>query len=452
VTEIPLPEEPMSPQPDEKLRELTSQSWNLELVISGAAMFAILQLPDLLDVVFDYFRFNLLSHATGMLALLPSLVYSMMKASCYVLFAAFLTNFVMRAFWVGLVGLLSVYPTGIHYNRIPFVSRYAQEQMSDELGSLQNYIIRLDRRCNIVFAVSFLFVFFLITVAMVYTVSIIGYSFIRPLIADEYMSMVKVLALLPVIGYFVAAIILSLPAVRANPRGARLQYKFSTLLQRLYWGLSRPSSFILNTFYSHIPAKKMLRMTGLMALLFIVTMTVSFLTDLSRQNERIYTVINGRHLFSSSVDSLFVTADTYDNLRSEGKYIETAAIQSDVIREPFVRLYVAYPKSLDMLLTAISKEPVWDDNKSTTEKRRNYATWSNAQINSLVQVSVNDSIYTNPGLLFTIREKPRQQGWQTLLLPKNLKSGRNTLRITIQPPKEGELVEIANIPFWYVAE
>ncbi|CAN5402260.1 hypothetical protein BH09BAC4_BH09BAC4_48620 [soil metagenome] len=44
-----------------------------------------------------------------MQGLFPSMAYSMMKAICYVLFIAFLTNFVMRGFWVGLVGLLAVW-------------------------------------------------------------------------------------------------------------------------------------------------------------------------------------------------------------------------------------------------------------------------------------------------------------------------------------------------------
>ncbi|CAN5402345.1 hypothetical protein BH09BAC4_BH09BAC4_48630 [soil metagenome] len=49
MSQVPATNEPLLPEQEEKLRELTTQSWNLELVISGAALFAVLQLPDLLD-------------------------------------------------------------------------------------------------------------------------------------------------------------------------------------------------------------------------------------------------------------------------------------------------------------------------------------------------------------------------------------------------------------------
>ena len=451
MTEEPLQKEPLLPQQEEKLRDLTSQSWNLELVISGAALFAVLQLPDLLDTAFDYFRFNILNHTNGVIGVLPLLVFSMMKSICYVLFVAFLTNFVMRAFWVGLVGLLSVYPTGVHYDRIPYSSKYAQEQMSRKFGSLENYIIKLDRRCNIVFAVAFLFTFFFILIGMGYLVAILGYTFIRPLIPEEYMPIVKVLGYILAGSYFLAAIVLSLPAVRATPGGARLNYKFSTALQFLFWGLARPSSYITNTFYSHIPSKKMLRNMAIMMIVFTGLMFVNMFIDLSRINQRI-APFNSRHLFTSRVDSLFIDASTYDNQRTEGQYVGTASIQADIIREPFVRLYIAYPKAMDTLLTEIVKEPVWDESKPLTERRRKYAVWSNEQINNLIQIHINDSLYKNPGLLFSMHDKPRQHGWQTVLLPTNLKTGRNTLRISIQPKSPAKPVEIASIPFWYAAE
>jgi hypothetical protein len=140
ATETNLPA--LQPEQQAKLRELTAQSWNLELAISGVAMFAILQLPDALDQVFDYLRFNLMSHTNGFQGMLPSLAYSIMKVMCYVLFGAFMANFVMRAFWVGLVGLLAVYPSGIHYDRIPFSTPYAQKRLAQDLGPLDGYIMR----------------------------------------------------------------------------------------------------------------------------------------------------------------------------------------------------------------------------------------------------------------------------------------------------------------------
>ena len=451
MTQAPTPNESLLPEQEEKLRELTTQSWNLELVISGAALFAVLQLPDLLDAAFDYFRYNLLTQTAGMQGLFPTMAYSMMKAICYVLFIAFLMNFVMRGFWVGLVGLLAVYPTGIHYDRIPFSTKYAQDRMAAKLGSLDAYIMRLDRRCNTVFAVAFLFVLILIIVAFSYLLTVLVYSFLRPLIPTQYWQGVKLTAWVLMAGYVLTSIVLSLPRVKAHPRGVSLHYRFTELSKLLFFGLYRPFAFILNTFYSHLSYQKILRTIALMTGVFIVLIIVEFFADFARLDRRAVSV-NRRHLYSARLDSLYISPSAYDNQRADGQYIEVASIQEDVIRDPYIRLFIAYPKALDTLLTRLAPEPVWNDTLPRNEKRQRFAKWSNQQVNRLIHIGINDSLYRNPDLLFTMRDAPQQRGWQTVLLPTNLKMGKNTLRISIQTDSSAKGEEIVTIPFWYIPE
>lgn len=459
-TPLPPPEQTApEPQPivlrteqQDKLRELTAQSWNLELAISGVAMFAILQLPDALDTAFDYLRFNLMSHTTGFQGVMPSLAYSVMKVMCYVLFAAFLANFVMRAFWVGLVGLLAVYPSGVHYDRIPFSTPYAQKRLAQDLGPLDGYILRLDQRCNIVFAVAFLFIFFLIFITVGYVLTFLGYTVVRPLLPVETRQTIKLA--LNVLGgiYFLVSMVLILPKVKAHPIGERLHYQFVSLNRLLYGGLYKPLTFILNTFYSHIPRPKLLLTAMLMMLTFFVLFFVEFLADFSRADSRLSNVFTMRHLYTARVDSRYVNPTAYDNQRAEGEVVTVASIQADVIREPFIRLYVAYPKALDTLLTVLAKEPKWDSTLSRKEVRRLFADWSGEQIGRLMQITVNDSVYRRPDLLNTQRGKQHQRGWQTILIPTNLQAGKNTIKVEIQADSLAKPTELMTIPFWYVPE
>jgi hypothetical protein len=451
VSQTPDPKPILSPEQEDKLRELTTQSWNLELVISGAALFAILQLPDLLNEAFDYLRYNLMSQTEGLQTLFPTLAYSMMKATCYVLFLAFLTNFVMRAFWVGLVGLLAVYPTGIHYDRIPFTTKYAQQRMTEELGSLEGYILRLDRRCNIVFAVAFLFVFLLIMVAFAYLSILVIYTMLRPIIPAQHLQSIKMVAYALLAGYVLASILLSLPKIRNHPRGIKLHYQFTSISKLMFWGLYKPFSFILNTFYSHLPYLRILRTMGIMMGIFFVLIIIEFWADFSRLNRRVIT-LNERHLYSTRVDSLFINPSAYDNQRADGEYIDAASIQADVIREPYVRLFVAYPKSLDKLLIKAAPMPVWNDTLSRNERRRRLASWSSQQTNRFIRLAVNDSLYRNPDFLFTQRGAHEQRGWQTVLLPGNLRIGKNTLKVSMQTSASAKEEEIMTIPFWYIPE
>lgn len=441
----------LSPLQREKLRELTAQSWNLELVVSGVIMFAVLQVPDLLDATFAYVQYNMLSQTEGLSGLLPKLATSMMKAGCYVLFIAFLLNFVMRAYWVALVGLLAVYPAGVQYDKLPFSTAYFRQRTEESMGSLDQYILQLDRRCNIVFAVAFIFVFQLIVVALSYLVLLLLHAGLRPLIPAHYWQPIKV-AFFVLSGIYMAmSLLLNIPSIRERPGMASVHYQFFSANRFISWGLYTPLRFITNTFSSHIPRQKLLKTISIMAFAFMVLIMIEFTVDFSRQ-ERRSSLLGRRHLFTARVDSLFINPGAYDNQLTEDGYTGEATIQADIIREPFVRLYIAYPKSLDVLLTKLAPEPTWNEALPITERRSQFARWSNQQVNRLVRISVNDSLYQNPGLFFTERGNAHQRGWQTVLLPTNLKKGSNVIQISLQTDSAGTEEKLATIPFWYVPE
>ncbi|QJD80574.1 hypothetical protein [Spirosoma rhododendri] len=451
MSQQPLSVTPLSDEHEQKLRELTAQSWNLELVISGAAMFTVLQLPDLMDEGLDYIRYNLMTQTAGVAVILPGLAYSLMKGMCYVLFLAFLTNFVMRAFWVSLVGLLAVYPGGIQYDQLPFSTKSAKDRMAAELGPLNAYILRLDQRCNIVFAVSFLFVSFMLGIALIYMLLFLFYFGLRPIIPDAYWPVVRVV-LFALAGLFVVtAIVSSLPKIRANPRVDAMHDRLNSLPKLISLGTSKPSAFILNTFRTNLPKKRLGQMTLVMFVGFMLLLTVELIANADRIYGHAISP-NLRHLFPNHVVGHAVNANDYNDQRAEDAYIDAASIQSDVIREPFIRLYVAYPKALDTLLTRLSPKPEWDDALPRDERRRLQTEWSINQISRFVRIDLNDSLYQKPDLLFAQIGTKQQQGWQTVLIPTNLKTGKNLLKIGIQPDSATAETPIITIPFWYVPE
>ena len=445
----------LEPHEQDKLRELTAQSWNLELAISGVAMFAILQLPDLLDSAFGYLQHNFLLNTEGFARMLPPLAYSMIRTALNVLFVAFLVNFVMRAFWVGLVGLLAVYPSGIHYDRIPFSTPYAQQKMAEELGPLDRYILWLDKRCNIVFALAFQFVFFLILISLLYVLTLVVYLVVKPNVPADVWQYIKIGVGALVALFYVTAIVLSLKQVKETPTGIRWHYRLTKATQLslkiVLLGMYRPSSYITNTFYSHIPQKRFARTAAIFMTVFFVAFFIEYISDQSR-NDRRTSFFNSRHLYSARVDSLFMDPAAYDNQRPEGEYIDVASIQADVIREPYLRLFIAYPKALDTLLTRLAPEPVWSDTLPNLERRQQRATWMNRQINQLIRLTVNDSVIAQPQLLFAQAGTLQQRGWQTVLVPGNLVTGRNLLRVGINHPGKPTPDDLIAIPFWYVPE
>lgn len=445
------PKEPLSARQHEKLSDLTNQSWNLELVISGAALFAVLQLPSVLEQFFDYIHYNLITDTAGAGRMLPLLAYNTMRGSCYVLFVAFLANFIMRAFWVGLVGLLAVYPKGVLYNRIPFVSKNNQKRMEDDLGTLDGYILALDRRCNIVFATAFLFVILLIVIGLCYLLVLLVHAVLRPMISLHYWAALKTVFYAVLASYLIVSLILSLPQFKEKPSLNLVQHRLGSLNKILLLGFYRPISFITNTFYSHIPYGKIMRMVMLMTLLFVGLLGALISSDLSRMNGH-KLVIGNRHLYTDKVDRNFVEPAMYDDQRDENAFVPFASIQSDVVREPFIRLFIAYPKALDAVLMGTSGKQQWPDELPKQEKQRQLADWSLKKLNETVHLKINDSLYRNPDLLFAQHGLQNQVGWQTVLIPKNLKSGKNHLAIILRNVATKKEETLVTIPFWYVPE
>ena len=87
-------------------RQLTRE---LELLISAALVFALLQLPGVLDRWWD----GIGAHVTGTPFGVAFAAYYAGKLASYGLIVAILTHFLLRGFWVALMGLRSAYPGGI---------------------------------------------------------------------------------------------------------------------------------------------------------------------------------------------------------------------------------------------------------------------------------------------------------------------------------------------------
>ncbi len=436
-----------------KLRELTNQSWNLELVISGAALFATLGLADGLDDALTYYRYNLMPDESSFHDLIPTQIVSLCKATCYILFGAFLVNFIMRAFWVALVGLLAAYPQGIRYDQIATLSRYAREQNARRLGSLADYIIRLDRRCNVIFALASVIAIIFIIVALSYTLVILVVTVLQwslpPATYATVLRFTRYAAWVLFALYMLLVFGSAVPAWRDHPRLAPLAFRVANGMYWLMPGVGKATQYITYTFLSNIAKKTLYQRMAAVFGLFILIEMVTMLIDISR--------IEGIHLFNSrSFMSLNAAGSVlkptaYDNLRSETELTDGATIQADVIREPYVRLFVAYPKLLDEELTKRYKEPVWPDSLKRPERREQQAAWRLKALNRYFGVYVNDSLYQKPDFLFTERPGSNQRGLTTVLLPTNLKTGRNTIRLTV-PDSANKPETYTQIPFWYVPE
>ena len=143
--------EPDNPQADKPkwLRRMERESWQPELIISGVAILGSLQLPELLDSLENYalLRFD---RDTIFLAYIAIIYWRLLAVG---LIFTFIFHFIVRALWIGLIGLNSVYPGGFKPNK-KFSEDY-QEKMRAEYGDIDGFIQRLDRLGSGIFGIAF---------------------------------------------------------------------------------------------------------------------------------------------------------------------------------------------------------------------------------------------------------------------------------------------------------
>lgn len=130
------------------LSKRTTPTWEAELLISGASVFALLQLPAWLNDRFLALQIQLHDHYLNALAL-PLFLYVKVAVVC--LAATFLLHLSLRAYWIGLVGVDSIFPGGPKLDHLrygPYYQRHLKAHLAEDP---ETHIERADNRATLVF-------------------------------------------------------------------------------------------------------------------------------------------------------------------------------------------------------------------------------------------------------------------------------------------------------------
>ncbi|MEL7162051.1 MAG: hypothetical protein AAFN92_14945, partial [Bacteroidota bacterium] len=143
------------------LDALQQESWQLELLISGFAVFLLVGAGESLrglehDLI-------LLQQSSEQFFLLDTLYYSSIMASDTLL-VCLVVHVALRGLWIAAIGLRSV-SGDIEYDRFTYRPVYV-ERLRKGVGRFDDYIERLERLCSILFAFAFLLLFCFLSLAI----------------------------------------------------------------------------------------------------------------------------------------------------------------------------------------------------------------------------------------------------------------------------------------------
>ena len=312
-----------------------SGAWEQELIISGAVVFALMQLPAVVDAQFQ----RLEPHLAGGTLMMGAMGFQYAKLILYTLIATFVIHLTSRAYWVGLIGLHSVFPGGVREAELK-QGPVTAEVYRRLTPTLPRAIAVTDDFCSTIFSCSFMMVAaFGVSVLWCAVMAAVTWAVSRAFFGGVWQNPVF-WAGFAVFGFAPALIAFTDrrlgPRLRQGGPAHRVLTGLVTFFYHAY--VLRVWAPITRTLFSNIPRRK--AYAGFYAALLLLI--VSFLATDILTCVGVAAVDSNRFLPAGD-DVRAVNADLYEDQRPDGEiYAVTPSIPSDVIQGPYVRLFIPY--------------------------------------------------------------------------------------------------------------
>lgn len=314
------------------------RTWELELLISGAVVFALLQLPGALDRWF----WRVDPHVVGAAEDTVFLFYFYSKLIVYTLITTFIVHLAARAYWVGLLGIDTVFPGGVRWEKLtqgPITRRVYQERQP----SLEGLIRRVDRFCSVIFSFAFMIVFmFAFSIVLFVVAGAVSLAISSVFLDGEHLG-----TLVQVVSGAILLPLLLLPLVdrwlgpRLDPeRGAgRLLYRFSSFA----YGAGAGVTYI-PVFNILVTNARKNAVNVVFGVAFFTLMLFFYVKDAFIPREMI--TVSGYQYLPDVPGAGSLDYRYYVDLRGDARLEDRPSVQSQVIRDPFVRLFIPYTPGL----------------------------------------------------------------------------------------------------------
>lgn len=424
----------------------TTPTWELEMLVSGAVLVGLFQLPPVLDGVLR----PLLPRLTSNFAVFGAgIAYAYVKGMVYALMVAFVLHLASRAYWVALVGLDSVFPHGVRWENARKMGPIARELIRERMPSLPRVISALDNFCSVLFAVGFA------TVSMG-AVSLTVFSLAGAItwgVATFFLHGSRPDGILPVVAALLMAPLFLLRFDRGW--GDRLaRSKRATALVR---GILRYTPYVLamrlyGPLYLTLITNLRRRVAiPLLLALLLGSMGFAFADMLALRGK------NAGALYPDLPEALRGRAADYrhyaDQRNGGDAFTPVPFIQSDVIRDPYVRLFIPYRPAQDVReLTACMQAPATGVARGNPALAALPASLALRCLAAMHAVSLDGRARTDFDYRFYTDAASGLQGLLVYIPVEGLARGRNliTVRRPAQLDDDNRLQPATadSIPFW----
>jgi hypothetical protein len=410
------------------LNRVAEQSWEPELLISGLAIYATLQLPEVFESALYYYQYNLQT-SNGFIDMgLPTVIIASVVNAIKLLNYAFILHFIIRAFWVGVIGLNSVFPKGIQYDKLQY-SGFYQKEMEKRIGQSGDFLMATDRLASVIFSVTFTVSLLLFAIGFLYSVFFLFMNVMKMILPENiyeiYSSIFLGLLFSVLILVAVLSVVLNMERFRSNEKITKWHFLISWYSSTtLFPFVFKPFQYLLLNFMSNIPLKKYYTYSALFFLAFMCMLLVSTVkySGIDTFTTRSYfSTRSFEGVYNNNNYDVSLTADRVNYPVMDKKIYEAGS---------YAEVFLPYPKMLDTKLKAFCELEEPADSLFRFERRAIANKTRLACVNEYFSFALNDSLPLNSELMFTTYLKTDQHGFGgKLWLDDTLNIGKYTFNI-----------------------
>ncbi len=335
------------------LQRLKEESWEAELLISTVAIFGTLQLFKLIDwaTILALDQLPPWQHLAGYGIVFVGLL------AVSILTSMFVAHFLLRAYWVGLVGLNSVFPDyGLEDSAY---SEIYTRKIANFLPKLKKTIHDVDELSSVIFSAAFFMLLIYSNMALLICIGLILFNFLSAYVSNYILLIPLVILGIAYAFFMIIGIVANIKKFKQNERIQDWYFKSVKWGSFIMFGpLYKYMLQISMTFGSNYKKKKSL------VWLTIAIIVIGFIITMYQfRNSKIPYLVSQKRIF----DTTRAYHGFYANRNEEGTFLLAPQLDEDVVESDLGRLFIpifGYEQDLHKELcgsipTEDEEKPLW---------------------------------------------------------------------------------------------
>ncbi len=424
---------------------LQQQSWELELIISGFAIFGLF-------TAYEPLRIEMVN-AENEQQIYRFVAYFILHIASSILLFNLLLHVILRGLWIGSLGLR--YVSGdIEFDKLRYAPRFTN-YLKKRIVSFDRYIANLENYCSVLFAISFLLIFYVLAMTMIILSIVLVASFIieGDWLPERLSSILGALLIVfIVIGMFLTFIdFITQGLLKRNKWVAKFYFP-------IYWVFSFLTlSFLYRPLvYNFLDNRFGKRLILLLAPIYLAILVI---TSFEYRNSNYLE----KELKSSSI---FANRENYlDMLTKDSDFPGEVVIPSKVITKSYLNVFIPFSENIEEriflyndslrpktdrrgLTSSIKINTNWGDEITSARQKDSIRCVYLRTFNEIYSFKI-DSLPMDENFILTTGPK-KLLGFETNLNISDLEEGKHVLRLRRKRREKDTIVTVTSavIPFW----